>query len=271
MHPPLHAYALQYVVIALKQGMQVDLIWCDSLQQALVAYAQYYHFLEQDMNRPKRYQPNRHANNTHAQPRAPTAKQWHGLWDIHTPVSPHSEQLVRQNSGTDIHTEPHSRAITIARRCYPGDQTRVPTEAPHTDAHMVDRNLGGSQSGLSTRVHQRNLQMQRQRRREIQESSSDLTQGDDGEPDNTDTQAPRNADVTDGQKQQVVESGTPSSTQQASAPSQILQSRNEGAQPPWRSKSKRMRSDEDIEAQADQAATEIVELVEQEMSSLPSH
>ena len=42
------------VVIAIKQGMQVDLIWCDSLQrngqQALVTYAQYYHFLEQDMN-----------------------------------------------------------------------------------------------------------------------------------------------------------------------------------------------------------------------------
>ena len=41
--------------------------------------------------------------------------------------------------------------------------------------------------------------------------------------------------------------------------------------PPWRSKPKRMRSDEDSEAKADQAATEIVELVEQKMSNLPSH
>ena len=34
-------------------------------------------------------------DNTHAQPSASTANQWHGLWNIHTPVSSYSEQLVR--------------------------------------------------------------------------------------------------------------------------------------------------------------------------------
>ena len=61
----LHFTPMHYnVVIALKQGTQVDLIWCKRLlrngQQALVTYAQYYYFLEQEMHRPKRYQPNRH-------------------------------------------------------------------------------------------------------------------------------------------------------------------------------------------------------------------
>ena len=115
-------------------------------------------------------------------------------------------------------------------------------------------------------VHQRNLQAQCQRRRELQESLSDRPQGDDGEPGNTDTTEPWDADVTDGRKQQAVEPGMPSSTQRTSTTSQTLQSCNEGAQPPWRSKPKRM-----SEGKADQAATEIVELVEQEMSSLPSH
>ena len=49
-------------------------------------------------------------------------------------------------------------------------------------------------------VHQRNLQMRRQRRRELQKSSYDLTPVDDGEPDNTDLQSQRDADYTDRQK-----------------------------------------------------------------------
>ena len=61
----IHLKPMHYnVVIALKQGLRVDLIWCDSLQwngqQALSTYSQYYHSLENDMNRPQRFQPNRH-------------------------------------------------------------------------------------------------------------------------------------------------------------------------------------------------------------------
>ena len=52
------------MVIALKQDLQMDLIWCDSLQrdgrQALNTYAQYYHFLEMEMTRPQAFQPTRH-------------------------------------------------------------------------------------------------------------------------------------------------------------------------------------------------------------------
>jgi hypothetical protein len=118
-------------------------------------------------------------------------------------------------------------------------------------------------------VHQQNLQRRRQCRSEQEESLSDLTQGDDGKPGNTDTSEQSDADVTDGQKQQTVESGKPSSPQQALATSQIPQNCNKGAQPPWRFKPKRMWSDEDSEAKADQAATETVELVEQAMPSLP--
>ena len=74
------------VVIALKQDMQLVLIWCDSLQrngqQALATYAQYYHFLEQDMNRPKKYHPNRHYSSA-------------------LTVRTHSPALPRQTNGTD--------------------------------------------------------------------------------------------------------------------------------------------------------------------------
>ena len=74
------------VVIAIKQGRQVDLIWCDSLQrngqQALFTYAQFYHFFEQDMNRPKRYQPNRH-------------------YSSELTIRTHSPVLPRQINGTD--------------------------------------------------------------------------------------------------------------------------------------------------------------------------
>ena len=74
------------VVIALKQDMQLDLIWCDSLQrngqQALATSAQYYHFLEQDMNRPMKYQPNRHYSSA-------------------LTVRTHSPGLPRQANGTD--------------------------------------------------------------------------------------------------------------------------------------------------------------------------
>ena len=52
------------LVIVLKQGLRVDLIWCDSLQrdgrQPLNTYAQYYHFLEMETNRPQAFQPTRH-------------------------------------------------------------------------------------------------------------------------------------------------------------------------------------------------------------------
>ena len=119
--------------------------------------------------------------------------------------------------------------------------------------------------------------MRRQRRRELQKSSHALTPVDDGEPDNTDTQSQRDADYTDRQKQQAVGPAASSSTQLASAPSRTPPRHNktihsiEGAQPPRRSKPKRIRSDEDTEAQACQAATELIELVEQETTSLLSH
>ena len=49
---------------ALKQGLKVDLVWCDSLQrdgrQPLSTYAQYYQFLETETNRPQAFQPTRH-------------------------------------------------------------------------------------------------------------------------------------------------------------------------------------------------------------------
>ena len=99
----------------------------------------------------------------------------------------------------------------------------------------------------------------------------------DGEPDDTDLQSLRDADYTDRQKQQTKEPATSSSTQPASTPSWTLQSQNEpsqsgeDAQPPRRSKPKRHRSDENTEAQADQAATEIVELVEKETTNLLTH
>ena len=52
------------MVIVLKQDLQVDLIWCDSLQrdgrQPLNTYAQYYHFLEMEMTRSQVFQPTRH-------------------------------------------------------------------------------------------------------------------------------------------------------------------------------------------------------------------
>ena len=119
--------------------------------------------------------------------------------------------------------------------------------------------------------------MRRQRRRELQKSSHALTPVDDGEPDDTDLQSLRDADYTDRQKQQTKEPATSSSTQPASTPSWTLQSQNEpsqsgeDAQPPRRSKPKRHRSDENTEAQADQAATEIVELVEKETTNLLTH
>ena len=61
----LHPTPMHYnVVIALKQGLQVDLIWCDSRQRnsqhAVYTYSQYHHFLETDVNSPQCFQPNRH-------------------------------------------------------------------------------------------------------------------------------------------------------------------------------------------------------------------
>ena len=60
-----HVSPMRYsMVIVLKQGLRVDLIWCDSLQrdgrQPNSTYAQYYHFLEMEMNRPQAFQPTRH-------------------------------------------------------------------------------------------------------------------------------------------------------------------------------------------------------------------
>ena len=96
----------------------------------------------------------------------------------------------------------------------------------------------GPNSVTPPEVHQRNLQLRRQRRRERQKSSHALIPVDDGEPDNTDRQSLRDADYTDRQKQQAVEPVTSSSTQLASTPSWTRSSHNEpshsseGAQSP---------------------------------------
>ena len=83
----LHLTPLHYsVVIALKQGLQVDLIWCDSLQrngqQALYTYFQYYHFLEADMNAVISTEQALllRTNNTHAQSYAQTMAQIVGFY-----------------------------------------------------------------------------------------------------------------------------------------------------------------------------------------------
>jgi hypothetical protein len=61
----VHVSPMHYsMVIVLKQGLRVDLIWCDSLQrderQPSSTYAQYYHFLDMEMNRSQAFQPTRH-------------------------------------------------------------------------------------------------------------------------------------------------------------------------------------------------------------------
>ena len=61
----VHVSPMHYsMVIVLKQGLNVDLVWCDSLQrdgrQPPNTYAQYYHFLEMETNRPQAFQPTRH-------------------------------------------------------------------------------------------------------------------------------------------------------------------------------------------------------------------
>ena len=131
----------------------------------------------------------------------------------------------------------------------------------------------GSNPVTPPEVHQRSLQMLRQCRIELQKSSYALTPVNDGEPVNTDTQSQRDADYTNRQKQQAKEPAMSSSTQLASTLSWTLHSHNEpshsseDAQPPRRSKPMRNQTDEDTEAQADQAAKDIVELVEQETTS----
>ena len=74
------------MVIVLKQGLKMDLVWCNSLQrdgrQPLNTYAQYYHFLEMETNRPQAFQPTRHYT---------SALRMH----THTPV------LTLQCNGTD--------------------------------------------------------------------------------------------------------------------------------------------------------------------------
>ena len=61
----VHVSPMHYsMVVVLKQGLQVDLNWCDSLQrdgrQPLNTYAQYYHFLKAETNRSQAFQPTRH-------------------------------------------------------------------------------------------------------------------------------------------------------------------------------------------------------------------
>ena len=74
------------MVIVLNQGLKVDLIWCNSLQrdgrQPLNTYAQYYHFLEMETNRPQAFQPTRHYTSALRM-------------RMHTPV------LMQQCNGTD--------------------------------------------------------------------------------------------------------------------------------------------------------------------------
>ena len=74
------------MVIVLKQDLQVDLIWCDSLQrdgrQALNTYAQYYHFMETETTRPQAFQPTRHYTST-------------------LRMRTHTPGLLRQCNGTD--------------------------------------------------------------------------------------------------------------------------------------------------------------------------
>ena len=119
--------------------------------------------------------------------------------------------------------------------------------------------------------HQRNLQMRRQRRQMQKAHRLDWIREDDDEPGDTDKPDPSDTAVLDEQRQHTEESGILSSSQQALTTSPILPNGNQGTQSSWRSKPKRRWSNEDSEAKADQAATEIVELVEQEMSGPQPH
>ena len=83
----VHVSPMHYsMVIILKQDLRVDLIWCDSLQrdgrQPLNTYAQYYHFLEMETNRPQAFQPTRHYTST-------------------VRMRKHTPALQRQSNGTD--------------------------------------------------------------------------------------------------------------------------------------------------------------------------
>jgi Ulp1 family protease len=179
MYP--HFTPIHYnVVIAIKEDMQVDLVWCDSLQwngqQSLVTYAQYYHFLEQDMNRPTRYQSNRHYSSA-------------------LTIRTHSPALPRKTNGTDcgIFTLLYHRTlsnwygITAGQTFTQGhiqELLRSLGQVTQETAHEYRRRLciqmhtwwtetwEGPNSVLPPGVHQRNLQMRRQRRRELQESLS---------------------------------------------------------------------------------------------------
>jgi hypothetical protein len=180
-----HFMPMHYnVVIAIKQGMQVDLIWCDSLQrngqQVLGIYAQYYHLLEQDMSRPKRLQPNRH---------------YFSALTIRT----HSPALLRQTKGTDcgIFTHLYHRTLsnwygkTAGQTFTQGhiqELLRSLGKVTQETAHEYRRRLRiqmhtwwtetweGPNLAFPPGVHQRNLQARRQRRRELQESLSDRPQ-----------------------------------------------------------------------------------------------
>jgi hypothetical protein len=222
------------------------------------------------MNRPQRYQPNRHYSSA-------------------LTIRTHSSVLPRQTNGTvcGIFTLLYHRTLsnwygrTVGQTFTQGhiqELLRSLEDVTLETAHEYRRKLRiqmhtwwtgtweGPNPVLPPRVHQRNLQMRRQRRREQQEPFSDRTQRENGDPENTDTPEQLDGYATDGQKQQTVESSTTSSPQQASATSHILQNCNRGDQSPRISKPKRMRSDKNSEAKRI-----LVELVEQEMSSLPSH
>ena len=61
----LHVSPMHYsMVIVLKQGLKMDLVWCNSLQrdgrQQLSTHAQYFHFLEMETISPQTFQPTRH-------------------------------------------------------------------------------------------------------------------------------------------------------------------------------------------------------------------
>ena len=113
--------------------------------------------------------------------------------------------------------------------------------------------------------------MRRQRRQEQQDSRLNWTRGEYDEPGDTDKPEQSDTAVLDEQRQHTVESGIPSPSQQAPTTSSILRDGNQYIQSSRRSQPKRRWSDENSEAKAAQAATQIVELVEQEMSVLQPH
>ena len=174
----VHVSPMHYsTVIVLKQGLRVDLIWCDSLQrdgrQPLNTYAQYYHFLEMGMNRPQAFQPTRHYTSALRM-------------RTHTPV------LSRQCNGTDcgIFTLLYQQTVsnwygTAAGQTFTDAQIQElinslrtinqDTASRHREwirIHMHTWWIGnweGADPVTPTGAHQRQVQKRRQRRR-VQET-----------------------------------------------------------------------------------------------------